>query len=184
MKLTIKETLRPMGDDTYITKDPMDIAKKCAKGDWAYRILYDAQTDLYMIGDAWQFIHMQLLKRAFHNGWYDSQRKFIEEFVGYYSKNSSVDYWSRGIELTDIDDEDQLDTSMLSPKVSKDEHNIYPWLYCYGFLPASFPEEDAVEFIRDDYDRTYEYQFGTLFTRDFELNETPDLERALRRVDA
>lgn len=181
MKLSIRETFRNLSNDTYITSDPMDIAKKCRDTQQPYRILYDAQTDLYMIGGAWDIIHMNLMQSAFSQGWYDSQRKFIEEFVGYYSRRSAVDYWARGIESTDLEDE-ELDTSLLSDKVAKDEEYIYPWLYCYGFLPVG--NEDANDLTKDGYNHEYEYSFGTLYTRDFEISETPDLERAFRRVDA
>lgn len=179
MKLNIRETLRNLSSDTYITKDPMDIAKKCRDTQQPYRILYDAQTDLYMIGGAWDIIHQKLLAAAFEQGWYDSQRKLCQEFIGGYNRRSSTAYWCRGTESTDLEDE-ELDTSLLSDKVDKDEEYIYPWLYCYGFLPLE--DEDAEDLLKDGYNHDYEYTFGTLYTRDFEIHETPDLQRAFERL--
>lgn len=181
MKLNIRETLRNLSSDTYITKDPMDIAKKCKDTQKSYRILYDAQTDLYMIGGAWDTIYMHLLDDAFKQGWYDSQKQLCTEFTGYYSRTSSISYWARGTELTYLDEE-ELDTDLLSDKVDYDDECIYPWLYCFGFLPTGSRNER--ELTKDGYNHTYEYSFGTLYTRDFEISETPDLERAFRRVDA
>ena len=182
MKLRIQETLRELGNDTYITADPMDIVKKCSKGNQPYRILYDAQADLYMIGNAWEHIHQELLKFAFQQGWYDSQRKFIEEFVGYYKRSASTDYWCRGIELTDIDEEDELDISLLSDRVDKDSTTIYPWLYCFGFLPVGSSKDELTDFSSDGYNHEYEFPFGTLLTRDFELKEVTGLSRAFSRI--
>ena len=179
LRLYIKETFRNLSSDTYITKDPMDIDKKCRDTQQPYRILYDAQTDLYMIGGAWDIIHQELLDAAFEQGWYDSQREFCQEFIGYYSRRSSTDYWCRGTEVVYFEEE-ELDTSLLSDKVNIDDECIYPWLYCYGFLPVG--NEDAEDLLKDGYNHDYEYTFGTLYTRDFEIHETPDLQRAFERL--
>lgn len=181
MKLNIRETLRNLSNDTYITSDPMDIAKKCRDTQQPYRILYDAQTNLYMIGGAWDIIHMELLDAAFRKGFYDSQKELCNQYIGYYNRGAYQDYWARGTELTYFEEE-ELDTSLLSDKVDHDDECIYPWLYCYGFLPVG--NEDANDLTKDGYNHEYEYYFGTLYTRDFEISETPDLERAFRRVDA
>ena len=180
MKLRIRETLRSLSNDCYITSDAMDIAKMCLNKKEPFRILYDAQTNYYMIGNAWDFIHMNLLDKAFKNGWYDSQKDLCDEFIGYFSRNSSTDYWTRGTELVYLDEE-ELDTSLLSNRVDKDENNIYPWLYCFGFIPNG--EEGKRDLQKDGYNHHYYYSFGDLYTRDFELHEVPDLERAFAKID-
>ena len=180
MKLTIKEVLRPLENDTYITSDPLDIARRCANGGEPFRILYDAQTNLYMIGNAWDYTHSELLSYAFRKGWYNSQRDFITEFVGFYNRNSHIDYWCRAIECIVLEEEDELDTSLLNSRVRKDDNMVYAWLYCLGFLPYDSADENYL--VKDGYNHKYEYDFGTLFTRDFELSELPDLQRAFSRV--
>ena len=126
MKLTIKETLRPLYEDVYITSDPMDIAKKFAKGNEAFRVLYDAQSNFYMIGDAWKNVHSDLLHAAFLEGWYESQKDFIADVIGFYRKGSSTDYFCRGLEGIEDEEFDDLDLSKLNSRVDTDEHTVYP----------------------------------------------------------
>lgn len=37
--------------------------------------------------------------------------------------------------------------------------------------------------VNDGYDGEYEFSFGTVYTRDFELSECDELQSALRRAD-
>lgn len=182
MKLKIRETLRPTGNGTYITSDPSDIAKKCASGKDAYRILYDAQTDLYMIGDAWDHIHQDLLKFAFQKGWYDSQRDFIEDYCGYYRRSDSTPYWCLGTDTIEIDEDEEMDMSVFSDRIDRDDSFIYSWLYCIGFLNINASDDDVDCFTSDGYDNQYEFPFGTLFTRGFELSELPKLSNAFSKI--
>jgi len=183
MKLHIQERLQKLGSDMLITDYAGDIANLCANKPKEYRILYDAQADLYMICGAWDHIHIDMIKEAFRSGWYEDQKQFIQTNIGFYNRGMGVDYFSFGTESIGLDeyDEDDFDLSLFSDKVNRDDNYIYPWIYCFGFLPPD--SKSANDLTKDGYNHKYKFSFGTLFTRDFELSETPELKQAFDRLN-
>lgn len=77
MKLRIREGVKKLGSDMFITDYARDIVKLLVNKPKPYRFLYDAQADIYMICDAWDHIHSDMVVTAFENGWYIDQKDFV-----------------------------------------------------------------------------------------------------------
>ena len=178
MRLQIAEKLNKIESDIFITDYAKDIANLCSNKPKEYRLLYDAQLDAYMICPAWDYIHIDMINKAFRQGWYESQKYFCGSFVYPYNRGMGTDYFEQATSLIELDeyDDGEFDMSLLGKKVKHDEGFIYPWVYCLGFLPKG--SNSGNDLTKDGYDRQYNYSFGTLYTREFELNELPELKRA------
>ena len=180
MKLKIKERLQKLSDDIFYTDYAGDIANLLANKPKEYRFLYDAQADLYMICPAFDYIHMDMMNKAFRSGLYEDQKDFLNATIGFYNRGMYQDYFSFGTELIELDGDDSwVSPEQFSDNVSKDDNFIYPWIYCFGFLPSKNNENDLTN---DGYDHSYDFSFGTVYTRDFDLSECHDLQTALNRV--
>jgi hypothetical protein len=184
MKLKIREKLQKLGNDMFITDYAGDIAQLLANKPKQYRFLYDAQADLYMICDAWDYIHMDMMEQAFKSGWYADQDEFIKKLLDM-DRYNGLNYWDEVYDnYIPVDEFDDEFLSMLSDNVDRDDENIYSWIYCFGFLPNSSDyEEDEQTLINDGYDHNYKFSFGHVFTRGFDLDEVDELKTALNRLD-
>lgn len=186
MKLKILERLQRLGPEMFITDYAGDIANLLVNKQKEYRFLYDAQADLYMICDAFDYIHMNMVEQAFKKGWYIAQEDFIEEFICVYNTRCACDYFDAAVIGIEIDDDDYagLDQSLISDNVNKDDSYVYPWIYCFGFLPNSDDYSANEQSLMDDgYDHDYKFSFGHVFTREFDLDECDELKNALNRLD-
>ena len=65
MKLKILERLQKLGSDMFITDYAGDIVNLLVNKQKEYRFLYDAQADLYMICNAFDYIHSEMVEQAF-----------------------------------------------------------------------------------------------------------------------
>ena len=177
MKLRILERLQKLGSDMFITDYAGDIVNLLKNKPKEYRFLYDAQADLYMICDAWDHIHSEMMDKAFRSGWYENQKDFIEIFSSY-SPRDAISYFDTAVNFGfEFDEDDEIDMSLI--KVDYEDGFVYSWVYCFGFLPTG--SNDAKDLTNDGYDHEYEFPFGTIYTRDFELSECKDLQSALNR---
>lgn len=184
MKLKILERLQKLGSDMFITDYAGDIVNLLVNKQKEYRFLYDAQADLYMICNAFDYIHSEMVEQAFKKGWYVNQKDFIEEFICSYNTRCVNSYFSVAVDGFEIDDYAELDQSLISDNVDKDDSYVYPWIYCFGFLPNSHNySENEQSLINDGYDHDYKFSFGHVFTRDFDLDECNELKTALNRFD-
>lgn len=184
MKLKINERLQKLGSDMFITDYAGDIVNLLVNKPKAYRFLYDAQADLYMICDAWDYIHMDMVEEAFASGWYADQEYFCNAFTGGFNYRGAYNsYFSHGLELMEIDEIDEEELDLISDNVDRDDSYIYPWIYCFGFTPSD-ADEDSDQALRDDgYENFYNFSFGTVYTRDFDLSECDEMKTALNRAD-
>lgn len=185
MKLKIREKLQRLSGDMFYTDYAGDIVNLLVNKPKEYRFLYDAQADLYMICDAWEHIHMDMMNQAFRSGLYEDQKDFLNDTIGFYNRGMYQDYFSFGTETIELEEDEEdrwVSPEQFSDNVAKDENFIYPWIYCFGFLPNG-NEEDEKDLINDGYDHTYKFSFGKVYTRDFDLSDCEDLQRALNRAD-
>ena len=178
----IKERLQKLGSDMFITDYAGDIVNLLVNKPKEYRFLYDAQADLYMIGDAFNHIHFDMLKKAFDDGWYESQKEFIDEWVCGWFKHCAPDYFDHAQNGFEFDEDDERDFDLIN--CDYDDSYVYPWVYCFVFVPSGGSDEDMNDWLTDDgYENTYKFSFGTVYTRNFALKECSDIERALKRAD-
>lgn len=179
--IVLKERLQKLGNDMFITDYAGDIVKLLVNKPKPYRFLYDAQADLYMICDAWDYIHSDMVVTAFENGWYSDQKDFCEIFTGFYNSRCGLAYFSSCMDNTPFEKEefDDSELSLISKNVNQDEDWVYGWLYCFGFIPSGSNGGDSMT--DDGYDKEYDFSFGTVYTRGFDLSETKDIKSALER---
>ena len=183
MKL-IYERLEKLGSDMFISNYAGDIVNLLVNKPKAYRFLYDAQADLYMICDAWDYIHLDMVRKAFREGWYLTQKDFIDEFVGEYSPRYADGYFDTAVNFGfEIDDYAELDQSLISDAVARDEVCVYHWIYCFGFVPVGEDDESDETLRSDGYDHSYKFSYGTVYTRDFDLSDCDEMQTALNRAD-
>jgi hypothetical protein len=177
----LKERLQKLGSDMFITDYAGDIVNLLVNKPKAYRFLYDAQADLYMICDAWDYIHMDMMKQAFKDGWYITQKEFIEDWICDYYSGIAVDYWDAAVNsVIEFDEDDERDFSLIN--CDYDDSYIYPWVYCFGFIPNDDKDDDST--LRNDgYENSYKFSFGTVYTRNFDLSECDEMKTALNKAD-
>lgn len=180
----INERLQRLGNDMFITDYAGDIVNLLVNKPKAYRFLYDAQADLYMICDAWDHIHLEMVEQAFKKGWYVEQKDFIEEFVCSYNTRCADSYFDVAVNSGfEIDDYAELDQPLISDVVDRDEVRVYPWIYCFGFVPNNSDEDGDTTLRNDGYENSYKLSFGTVYTRDFDLSECSEMKTALNRAN-
>lgn len=189
LKLYIQtERLQKLTSDIFITDNPTDIVNLFKNKPKPYRVAYDKLIDKYMICDANSYIHMNMVGQALKQGYYDD--KDIPTFLSILgvASNASIlhraeqAYWSAGTDPYPLDEELLEDVQEFLDKffLDYDNDSIYPWIYCVIFQPTN---TDFMELGEDGYDREYQFSYGTVFTRDFEMGELPELQNALKRVD-
>ena len=144
----------------FITDSPYDVLNLLTNKSKPYRILYDANIDKYMIGDAWDTIHLKLLEEAIKQGYYSDNQKVkdvLNELVymqGYTTRDLLLavpNYFDTG-----TDGEYNI------------EPNINPYLIVMFYLPNA---EDNGEAIEDGYDKQYKGKVGTIYTRGSDLED-------------
>lgn len=177
----LKERLQKLGSDMFITDYAGDIVNLLVNKPKAYRFLYDAQADLYIICDAWDYIHFDMIRQAFRDGWYLTQKDFIEEFIGKYSEIWCDPYFDKAVNSgCEFDEYDGRDLSLVNCEYT--DSYIPPWIYCFGFIPVG-DEGSEDDMINDGYDNSYEFSFGTVYTRDFDLSDCDEIRTALNKAD-
>ena len=82
-----------------------------------------------------------------------------------------------------IDDISEDELELISDNVSRDDSYVYPWIYCFGFVPNSANEDDDSTMRNDGYENSYKFSFGTVYTRDFDLSECDEMKTALNKAD-
>ena len=175
------ERLQKLGGDIFYTDYAGDIVNLLVNKPKAYRFLYDAQADLYIICDAWDYIHSDMVHAAFDKGLYLDQKQFIEDFVCDWFRGCWLPYFDAGCNFG-VDLDDGVDLSNV--RADHDDSCIYRWIYCFCFVPLGADSEESDEaMVNDGYDEKCEFSFGTVYTRDFELSECDELQSALRRAD-
>lgn len=180
----MRERLERLGEDMFITDYAGDIVNLLVNKPQEYRFLYDAQADLYMICDAWDYIHLDMVAVAFREGWYQAQKDFINEFVCDYSTryDCSDAYFDIGCNLGfEPDEDDERDFSLINGDY--DDSFVYPWIYCFAFVPADAQDNSKDALRGDGYEHEYKFSFGTVYTRNFDLKECSDMKNALSRAD-
>lgn len=77
-----------INEEIFITNSPYDIVNLLKNKPKEYRILYDKNIDMYMIGDANYITHWDLAKQAYNNGYYNIQDE--HKFFNYYDSKNFV----------------------------------------------------------------------------------------------
>lgn len=150
IRLALDERLEKI-DGGFITTSAYDIVNLLKNKPKDYRILYDNRIKMYMIGDANNLIHHQLMERAFKQGYYYSQENFMKEFCGGYDTYSLYNY-------QDLGQSGYWD--------GEPEENFDSFLWYIVFSP-----KDEWTLGTDGYDKRYDYPFGHVFTRGCDLSE-------------
>ena len=142
----INERLEDIGK-CFITKSAYDIVNLLKNKPKEYRILYDNRIKMYMIGDANDITHWDMIQDAYKNALYYDQEDFIEKLGG--TLDNYVDIGQSGFWDGDTEEE-----------------NIEPYLWYIVFSPN---EEWILG--TDGYNKRYDYPFGHVFTRGCDLDE-------------
>lgn len=151
-KLT--ESLQRLAPNAFITDSPYQIRDLLINKPKLYRILYDSNIDMYMIGDGNEVIHWDLIRAARKLGYYAEMESFIDELG---DLDNYVEFGGGGQFLDDEEIESYLIYMVFSP--------------------------DDEEFIlgEDGYQFKYPLSNGVMFTRDSYLEDC-DLYRVLKSM--
>ena len=176
---SLDESLEPLlGGSAYITDSPYEIRDLLMNKPKAYRLLYDDNIKKYMICDADEHIHHDMLIDAFDSGDYiRAERNMkIDERVREYM--AQANRYPRDIYS-------YVDLGQDGYYYNEDEDyvGIGQYLLYMIFVPDGMDEEDVSNSPSSDgYDDSIEYSFGTLWTRDAEdFSDKCDLLKILSR---
>ena len=139
-------------EDTYITYSANDVLSFLENKDKPYRIVYDSREQMYLLGDAWDTIHHELIFTADNNGYYREQQKFIDDLG---SIDNYIDYGQGGQFIENGNGEDE---------------EIDQYLFYIVYNPKG---NNDLDFEADGYDKVYEGVKGDLLTRQSRLEDTP-----------
>ena len=139
-------------DDTYITYSVNDVLSFLEDKDKPYRIVYDSREQMYLLGDAWDTIHHELIFTANDNGYYREQQKFIDDLGDI---DNYIDYGQGGQFIENDNGEDE---------------EVDQYLFYIVYNPKG---NNDLDFEVDGYDKVYKGVNGDLLTRDSELEDTP-----------
>ena len=144
-KKEVNESLKNEGG-FFITNSGRDILNLLQNKPKEYRIVYDANLKLFMICDANEGIHADMLEKAYKNGLYYNMDKFIDSLGSFqnYIETGQDGGWD------------------------ENDNEINSFLYYMVFDPTGQWEAGD-----DDYDTVYKLPFGNLFTRKCDLSEIP-----------
>ena len=144
-KKQVNESLKNEGG-FFITNSGRDILNLLQNKPKEYRIVYDANLGLFMICDANEGIHADMLEKAYKNGLYYNLDKFIDSLGSFqnYIETGQDGGWD------------------------ENDNEINSFLYYMVFDPTG-----QWEIGDDDYDTVYKLPFGNLFTRKCDLSEIP-----------
>jgi hypothetical protein len=153
----LSESLHKLGSNCFITDSPYDIKNLIMNKPKLYRILYDSNIDMYMIGDGNEIIHWDMIREAERQGYYANQEEFIDELGG--TLDNYVETGTYGL--------------------YDDDYEVDPYLLYIIFSP------DDEEFMlgEDGYDGQLKFNFGYLFLRDADqgVMDNCDLLRILQK---
>ena len=136
---------KKMGD-CFITKSPYDIVNLFKNKPKEYRVLYDKNIDMYMIGDAESVTHYDMVQKAYKDAYYYNMENFIQDLGGTidnYTEMGQSGYWD-----------------------GEDDENFDAYLWYIVFSP-----NEEWELGTDGYNKRYDYPFGHVFTRGCDLSE-------------
>ena len=88
MPESLTEKFEEIEEGIYTTNSAYDVLNRLKNKPSAYRVIYDNNINLYMIGDAFDYIHLDLLGAAFRSGFYPLM----------YSENEMGDYMDSCLE--------------------------------------------------------------------------------------
>ena len=184
MKLFINESIHQIGSSCYISDYVGNILDMIQNRPKLYKRIYDAQADLWLIGDGNRLIHMDMMDSAWKLNWYIDQEDFLSIFItGRVNNRRGREYFQCGTDAV-FEKEDYLadaDASLISDRVPQDDECIYPWLYCFVFVPKG-EQYDSMRTSKsygDGYNEDVETEYGTFLLRDFKISDVPDLAKRL-----
>ena len=153
----LDETLRRVEKDVLVTYNTKDVIDRLSENEHDWRLMYDDHEKMWLMGDANDVIHFDLLSAAWDNGYFDDQMDFIDEYIG----ASYESYRDCG--------EDGFYINWDEPG----EEWVEPWLY--SLIYATENSSDLGFYKQDGFSNYKETSLGgTLFARDPEaLEETP-----------
>lgn len=164
----LSESLHRLDSNCFITDSPYDIKNLLLNKPKLYRILYDANIDMYMIGDGREIIHHDLLEKAFELGYYaelETDKNFHNIIRTYAISKLPRAYGSGGVRgiYNDIGNSLVCGPYLIYMVFSPDERGFFLGL--------------------DGYDDVLEFNFGSLFLRDADqgLVNNCDLIRLLQK---
>lgn len=155
------------------TDSPYTIRDYCVNRPNAYRILYDANIDLYMLCDASLHIHWDLINQAYDLGFYSELKtdETIDEVIREYIADRDL------FNYTDIGCDGFYDNG-------DDCIELGQYLMYAIWVPKGMTEDEIENSPSSDgYDDEFEFPTGSLFTRglDTDLMNRVDLINILRR---
>lgn len=172
------ERLQKLTSDMFITDNPTDIVNLFKNKPKPYRLVYDAMIDSYIICDAYEHIHSDMIKSAIKQYMYEEVSNTIENLLDIDVKRMPDTYIDIGANWgIDFDEDSDFE---VPDNLDYDDTKIYPWIYCFIFMPI---DSDYMSIGYDGYNHEYNYSFGTVFTRDFELGDVSELQNTLKRMD-
>lgn len=149
--LSLKESISKV-EDTYITYSVNDVLAFLEDKDESYRIVYDTKEQMYLLGDAIETIHHELVFTAYNNGYLDDQKEFIDRLGNI---DNYIDYGQGGQFIKNGNGEDE---------------EVDQYLFYIVYNPKG---NNDLDFEVDGYDRIYKGVRGDLLTRDSKLEDTP-----------
>ena len=149
----LAESLHKLGSNCFITDSPYDIKNLIMNKPKLYRILYDSNIDMYMIGDGNEIIHWDMINEARKLGYYANQEEFIDELGG------TLDNY--------------VETGIYG--IYEDEIEVDPYLIYIIYSP----DEEEFRLGEDGYQARYPLENGVIYTRDSYLEDC-DLYKVLK----
>lgn len=167
MKFKLVETLHPLlGNDSFITDNEYDVKNLLLNKPKAYRILWDKNIDTYMLCDANDFIHYDMIKKAFKDGYYAEAENdtdidgLVREWVSDTNRyvGNVNGYIELGCDGYYFDDDDN-------------EVDFGQYLLYMIYVPEGM-DADSISYSpgSDGYDDEIDYKFGTMYIRDADLD--------------
>ena len=78
----LDETLRRVTKDVLVTYNTKDVIDRLSENEHDWRLMYDDHEKMWLMGDANDVIHFDMLEAAWDNGYYDDQMDFITDNIG------------------------------------------------------------------------------------------------------
>ncbi len=156
----LEESLSKLNDEAFITDSEYDIKNLLLNKPKAYRILFDSNIQKYMICDANNMIHLDMLKAAIKDGYYlglHNDNEIVQEYIDMMNETrgrSGIDnYIEVGIDGYTEDDDGNMD-------------EFGQYLLYMIYIPKGVSQDDVENSPDNDgYDGSTEYDSGTLYTR-------------------
>lgn len=152
--IVLSEGLNRLAPNAFITDSPYQVRNLLMNKPKLYRILYDSNIDMYMIGDGQEVIHWDLIKAARKQGYYAEMEEFIDELG---DLENYVEFGEGGQFL----DDEEIDSYLI--------YMVYS------------PDDDTFILGEDGYQFRYPLSQGVMFTRDSYLEDC-DLYRVLKSM--